>query len=79
MNNLMLKYNDTAYFQITDALQKSFVNSIKKSIEKALTPLREDIERANGYVQINYKNHRLEVTTYQLPLTLEQKIKRILN
>ena len=75
----MLKYNDTAYFQITDALQKSFVNSIKLSIEKALRPVKADIERSNGYVQINYKNHRLEITTYQLPLTLEQKIKRILH
>ena len=40
MDNLDLRYNDVSYFQITDSIQKSFVTSIKNSIERALTPVK---------------------------------------
>ena len=78
MDNLDLRYNDVSIYNITDNIQKSFVSSIKLSIERALSPVKKDLERAEGFVRINYKNHKLEITTFQLPLNLEQKIYRIL-
>ncbi len=78
MENFDLRYNDVSIYNITDTIQKSFVTSIKSSIERALTPVKKDIERSEGFVRINYKNDKLEITTFQLPLNLEQKIYRIL-
>lgn len=78
MDNLDLRYNDVSYFQITDSIQKSFVTSIKNSIERALTPVKREIERSQGLVRVNYKNDKLEITTLHLPINLEQKIHRIL-
>lgn len=78
MENLDLRYNDISYYNITDTIQKSFVTSIKKSIERALSPVRKDLERSEGFIRINYKNHKLEITTFQIPINLEQKIYRIL-
>lgn len=78
MDNLDLRYNDVSYFQITDTIQKSFVTSIKNSIERALKPVKRDIERCQGLVRVNYKDHQLEITTFHLPINLEQKIYRIL-
>lgn len=78
MENLDLRYNDISYYQITDAIQKSFVNSIKISIERALSPVKRELERSDGIVIVNYKNHKLEITTFHLPINLEQKIHRIL-
>jgi hypothetical protein len=78
MENLDLRYNDVAFYNITDTIQKSFVMSIKKSIERALRPVKSELEKADGFVRINYKEDKLEITTYQLPINLEQKIQRIL-
>lgn len=78
MENLDLRYNDVSIYNITDTIQKSFVTSIKNSIERALTPVKKDLERSEGFIRINYKNDKLEITTFQLPLNLEQKIYRIL-
>ncbi len=78
MDNLELRYNDIAYHQITDIIQKSFVTSIKDSIEKALKPVKKELENSDGFVRINYKNNKLEVTGFYLPLPLEQKIHKIL-
>ena len=78
MDNLDLRYNDVSYFQITDNIQKSFVTSIKNSIERALSPVKREIERSQGLVRINYKDDKLEITTLHLPINLEQKIYRIL-
>ena len=78
MENLDLRYTDVSIYNITDTIQKSFVTSIKNSIERALIPIRKDLERSEGFVRINYKNNKLEITTFQLPLNLEQKIYRIL-
>ncbi len=78
MENLDLRYNDVSIYNITDTIQKSFVTSIKNSIERALTPVKKDIERSEGFIRINYKNDKLEITTFQLPMNLEQKIHRIL-
>mgnify|MGYP001258722056 FL=1 len=41
MDNLELRYNDVDFHQITDIIQKSFVKGIKKSIEKALIPVKK--------------------------------------
>lgn len=78
MDNLELRYNDVVFHQITDTIQKSFVTSIRYSIERALKPVKKEIEDSDGFVRINYKAHRLEVTTFCLPEQLEQKIFRIL-
>jgi hypothetical protein len=78
MDNLELRYNDIAYHQITDNMQKSFVDSIKTSIEKALQPVKKELENSEGFVCINYKENKLEVTVFYLPLALEQKIYKIL-
>ncbi|MCB0400490.1 MAG: hypothetical protein KDD41_00250 [Flavobacteriales bacterium] len=78
MDNLDLRYNDVSIYNITDTIQKSFVTSIKNSIERALAPVKKDLEKSDGFVRVNYKNDRLEITTYHLPLNLEQKIHRIL-
>lgn len=78
MENLDLRYNDVSYYKITDAVQRSFVTSIKISIERALSPIKKDLERSEGFVRINYKNNKLEITTFHLPINLEQKIYRIL-
>ena len=78
MDNLELKYNDIAYHQITDHIQKAFVSSIKTSIEKALKPVKKELESSEGFIQINYKENKLEVTVFYLPLSLEQKIYKIL-
>ena len=78
MDNIELRYNDVAYHQITDNMQKSFVNSIKNSIERALKPVKKELENSDGFVRINYKENKLEVNAFYLPLHLEQKIFRIL-
>jgi len=78
MDNLELRYNDVIFHEITDTKQKSFVTSIKKSIERALKPVKKEIENSDGFIRINYKAHKLEVTVYYLPEQLEQKILRIL-
>ena len=78
MDNLELRYNDVVFHQITDTMQKSFVTSIRYSIERALKPVKKEIEDSDGFVRINYKAHKLEVTTFCLPEQLEQKIFRIL-
>ena len=78
MDNLELRYNDVAYHQITDNIQKSFVTSIKNSIERALKPVKKELEDSDGFVRINYKEHKLEVTVFYLPAHLEQRIMRIL-
>ena len=78
MDNLELRYNDVAYHMITDGIQKSFVVSIKKSIERALKPVKRELENSDGFVRINYKENKLEITAFYLPTHLEQKIFRIL-
>jgi hypothetical protein len=78
MENIELRYNDIEFYKITDNLQKSFVNSIKYSIERALKPVKKELESANGFVRINYKENKLEITAFFLPIHLEQKIYRIL-
>ncbi|MBL4667813.1 MAG: hypothetical protein HRT73_02380 [Flavobacteriales bacterium] len=78
MDNLELRYNDVVYHKITDTIQKSFVFSIKKSIERALKPVKKELEKSDGFIRINYKEHKLEITTFYLPEQLEQKINRIL-
>ena len=78
MDNLELRFNDIAYHQITDNVQKSFVSSIKISIEKALKPVKKELENSDGFVRINYKENKLQVTVFYLPLLLEQKIYKIL-
>jgi len=78
MDNLELRYNDVAYHQITDNIQKSFVTTIKSSIERALRPVKKELENSDGFVTINYKENRLEIKAFYLPLHLEQKIYRIL-
>ena len=78
MDNLELQYNDVAYHKITDTIQKSFVISIKVSIERALRPVKKELENSDGFVRVNYKEHKLEINTFFLPLHLEQKIYRIL-
>ena len=78
MENLELKYNDIAYHNITDSIQKSFVTSIKTSIERALKPVKKELENSDGFVSINYKNYKLEISVFYLPEGLEQKIQRIL-
>jgi hypothetical protein len=78
MDNLELQYNDVAFHQITNTIQKSFVISIKNSIERALKPVRKELENSDGFVRVNYKAHKLEINTFYLPLHLEQKIYRIL-
>jgi hypothetical protein len=78
MDNLELRYNDIAYHQITDNIQKSFVKSIKVSIEKALKPIKKELENSDGLIRINYKLNKLEVTVYYLPFPLEQKVYKIL-
>lgn len=78
MDNLELRYNNVVYHKITDNIQKSFVTSIKNSIERALKPIKKELENSDGYVRINYTEHKLEITAFYLPLHLEQKIFRIL-
>jgi len=78
MENIELRYNDIEFYKITDNLKKSFVNSIKHSIERALKPVKKELESANGFVRINYKENKLEITPFYLPIHLEQKIYRIL-
>lgn len=78
MDNLELSYNDVAYHMITDNIQKSFVTSIKNSIERALRPVRKELENSDGFVTVNYKENKLEINAFYLPLHLEQKIYRIL-
>ena len=78
MDNLELQYNDVAYHMITDNIQKSFVTSIKNSIERALNPVKKELEKSDGFLRVNYKEHKLEITTFYLPNHLEQKIYRIL-
>ena len=78
MDNLELRYNDVAYHMITDNIQKSFVNSIKNSIERALKPVKRELENSDGFVRVNYKEHKLEITVFYLSIPLEQKIHRIL-
>lgn len=78
MDNLELRYNDVAYHHITDSIQKSFVISIKNSIERALKPVKKELENSDGFVRVNYKENKLEITAFYLPLHLEQKIYRIL-
>tara|TARA_B100000809_G_scaffold257316_1_gene298663 strand:- start:2620 stop:2859 length:240 start_codon:yes stop_codon:yes gene_type:complete len=78
MDNLELRYNDVVFHKITDTMQKSFVTSIRNSIERALKPVKKEIEDSDGFVRINYKAHKLEVTTFYLSEQLEQKIFRIL-
>ena len=78
MDNLELRYNDIAYHKITDSIQKSFVTSIKNSIEKALKPIKRELENSDGFIQINYKENKLEITAFYLPIHLEQKIYKIL-
>jgi hypothetical protein len=78
MDNLELSYNDVAYHMITDNIQKSFVTSIKSSIERALRPVRKELENSDGFVKVNYKENKLEISAFYLPLHLEQKIYRIL-
>ena len=78
MENIELKYNDIAYHKITDSIQKSFVTSIRKSIERALKPVKKELENSDGFVSINYKNYKLEITVFYLSEGLEQKIYRIL-
>ncbi|MBL4593109.1 MAG: hypothetical protein JKX68_04740 [Flavobacteriales bacterium] len=78
MDNLELRYNDVAYHMITDNIQKSFVKSIKNSIERALKPVKKELENSDGFVRINYKAHKLEITVFYLSMHLEQKIYRIL-
>ena len=78
MENIELRYNDIEFYKITDTIQKSFVNSIKNSIERALKPIKRELESANGFVRINYKENKLEITAFFLPIHLEQKIYRIL-
>ena len=78
MDNLELRYNDVVFHEITDTMQKSFVTSIKSSIEKALKPVKKEIENSEGFIRINYKEHKLEITTFCLPIETEQKIYRIL-
>jgi hypothetical protein len=78
MDNLELRYNDVELFEITDTLQKSFVNSIKQSIERALKPVKKELENSDGFVRINYKGDKLEITAFYLPTHLEEKINRIL-
>ena len=78
MDNLELRYNDIDYQQITDSIQKSFVTSIKTSIEKALKPVKKELENSEGFVRINFRENNLEVTVFYLPLQLEQKIYKIL-
>ncbi len=78
MDNLELRYNDVEYYKITDNIQKSFVNSIKHSIERALKPVKKELENSDGFVRINYKENKLEITAFYLPVHLEQKINRIL-
>ena len=57
---------------------KSFVTSIKHSIERALKPIKRELENADGFLRINYKEHKLEITAFYLPNHLEEKILRIL-
>ncbi|PCJ28063.1 MAG: hypothetical protein COA97_01955 [Flavobacteriales bacterium] len=78
MDNLEIRYNDVEYYNITDNIQKSFVNSIKHSIERALRPVKKELENSDGFVRINYKENKLEITAFYLPAHLEQKINRIL-
>ena len=78
MDNLELRYNDIAYHQITDKIERSFVKRIKTSMEKALKPVKKELGNSEGFVRINYKEHRLEVTSYYLPLPLQEKIYKIL-
>ena len=78
MDNLELRYNDVAYHHITDNIQKSFVTSIKNSIERALKPVKKELEDSDGFVRVNYREHKLEVTAFYLPKHLEQRILRIL-
>jgi len=78
MDNLELSYNDVAYHMITDSIQKSFVTSIKSSIERALKPVKKELENSDGFVRVNYKEHKLEITAFYLSVQLEQKIFRIL-
>lgn len=78
MENLELRYNDIMIHEITDNIQKSFVKSIKKSIERALKPVKKEIENSEGFIRINYKEHKLEITAFCLPFETEQKIYRIL-
>jgi len=79
MDNLELRYNDVEFYKITDTIQKSFVTSIKHSIERALTPVKRELENSDGFIRVNYKEHKLEITSFYLPLHLEEKIKRILS
>jgi len=78
MENLELRYNDVEFYNISDTIQKSFVNSIKHSIERALKPVKKELENSAGFVRINYKEDKLEITSYYLEIHLEEKIKRIL-
>ena len=78
MDNLELRYNDIVFHEITDTIQKSFVSSIRTSIERALKPVKKEIENSEGFVRINYKENKLEVSVFYLPEQLEQKIFRIL-
>ncbi len=78
MENIELRYNDVAYHEITSNIQKSFVVSIKDSIERALRPVKKELESSDGFVRINYKENKLEITAFYLPIHLEQKIYRIL-
>ena len=61
-----------------DNIQKSFVTSIKNSLERALSPVRKELENSDGFIRINYKEHKLEITAFYLSTGLEQKIYRIL-
>jgi hypothetical protein len=78
MDNLELRYNDIAFHQISDTIQKSFVTGIRSSIERALKPVKKELENSEGFVRINYKSHKLEITTFYLPQQLEERIYRIL-
>lgn len=78
MENLDLRYNDVVFHQITDTIQISFVSSIKKSIERALKPVKKELENSEGFVRINYNKHKLEITVFYLSEQLEQKIYKIL-
>jgi hypothetical protein len=78
MENLELKYNDVEFYNITDTIQKSFVISIRHSIERALRPVKKELEDSDGYVSVNYKENKLIITSFYLPNHLEEKINRIL-
>jgi len=79
MDNLELRYNDVVFHKITDTIQKSFVISIQKSIERALKPVKKEIENSDGFIRINYTAHKLEISVFYLSEQLEQKIYKILN